>query len=78
MADVRIDKMTLKLSGLSKPDAERLARRIAGGLAELNFDARRERIVRVSARVRAQQTGDADAWADVVIAELVRALKGAI
>lgn len=34
MAAMKIDKLTLRLTGVSPSDAERLARRIADGLAQ--------------------------------------------
>jgi hypothetical protein len=73
MPDLRIDKLTLKLSGLNRQDAEGLAHRIAKGLAAASGPARK--IGGISSRVTAPKGGGKDALAEAVIADLLRSLE---
>ena len=78
MADIRIGKLTLKLSGLSRPDSELLARRIAEGLAASDLQGAPNKIGSISTRVTAPGAGRTDALAEAVIADLVRTLERGI
>jgi len=76
MPDLRIDKLTLKLSGLNRQDAERLAHRLAKGLAGAKLSGPSRKIGGISSRVTAPPKGSGqDALAEAVIADLIRSLE---
>jgi hypothetical protein len=75
MADLQIDKLTLKLSGLNRQDAERLAHRIAKGLAGAKLSGPSRKIGGISSRVTAPTGSGQDALAEAVIADLIRSLE---
>ena len=75
MPDLRIDKLTLKLSGLNRQDAERLAHSIAKGLAGAKLSGPSRKISGISSRVRAPKGSGQDALAEAVIEDLIRSLE---
>ena len=74
MADIRIEKLTLKLSGFNRQESERLARQITEGLAASEVRGTSRKVGGISRRVTAPESGGPDALAEAVVTDLVRSL----
>ena len=76
MADVTIDRLTLKLSGLSKADGQRLARRIAEGLVSASPPLEgMHSLDRLRIQVTAQTGRNIDLLAQQIVADVLRELE---
>jgi hypothetical protein len=76
MATIDIDRLTLKLSGLSEREGQRLARLIAEGLAQAdipNTAPRRLETLRVN--LTAPADGNVDRLSQQIVADVLRQLE---
>ncbi|HWB84000.1 MAG TPA: hypothetical protein VG675_07660 [Bryobacteraceae bacterium] len=78
MPDIRVGKLTLKLSGLNRQESELLARRIADGLAASAPSTPPRKIRTLSSRITAPQDVEPNALAEAVVTDLIRSLKRGI
>jgi hypothetical protein len=79
MAELKIDRLTLKLSGLSTSDGERLARRIAEGLGAANLsNEKSQRVGEMQVKVKADEKGDVDKLSEQIVAAVLRQLERTI
>jgi hypothetical protein len=76
MTELSVDRLTLKLSGLSQAQGGRLAQRIVEGLGGCELEARRSsEWGAIRKTVTAGTGGNVDALADQIVAEIVRSLE---
>jgi hypothetical protein len=76
MAELKIDRLTLNLSGLSTRDGERLARLIAEGLGTANLsNEKSHRVGEMQVRVEADGKGDVDKLSEQIVAAVLRQLE---
>ena len=72
MPDVSIERLTLKLSGLSREDGRRLAEQVAEGLAAVALPAGLALLEVDKVRVQAAAGAGVDQLAGRIVAEVVR------
>lgn len=78
MAEIVLDRLTLKLSGLSQRDGERLAQRVAENLAAATLPLEKPlHIDTLQVRLRARLEDGIDELATQIVAELLRQLERA-
>ena len=74
---IHIDRLTLRLSGLSEREGRRLAEGIAEGLEGTAVPtASSRRVANVPVTVRAEPGSSVDRLAEQIVAELLQQLKG--
>ncbi len=75
MTEIAIDRLTLKLSGLSRGDGERLARLVANGLgqASLSGGAAKE-VASMSISIRPEAGNNLNRLSDQIVSEILRQL----
>jgi microcystin degradation protein MlrC len=79
MADVKVRKLTLKLSGLDERDGQRLSREIAEGLAAADLEAvSSRRIGAIQKVVTGSPSDGVDRLAKQIVIELARSIERAI
>ena len=75
MTQIAIDRLTLKLSGLSQSEGERLARLVASGLGQalLSGEAANE-VAAMSVNVQSDAGNNLNRLSDQIVSEILRQL----
>ena len=75
MATIAIDRLSLKLSGLSQSDGERLARLVADGLAEASVsETSTHAVSAMSISVQSDAGSNLNRLSDQIVNEILRQL----
>ncbi len=75
MATIAIDRLSLKLSGLSQSDGERLARLVANGLAEASVsETSTHEVSAMSISVQSDAGSNLNRLSDQIVNEILRQL----
>lgn len=76
MSEIKIDRLTLNLSGLSAGEGERLARKIAAGLSAANLsNEKSHRVEKVQVNTKADEKADVDKLSEQIIASVLSQLE---
>lgn len=75
MSTLSIDRLSLRLSGLTESDGKHLAELIAEGLAGANIDAGAADRVSMESRAFVRPGSDVQGMAEEVVADLIRQLQ---
>jgi hypothetical protein len=75
MTAIAIDRLTLKLSGLSQSDGERLARLVANGLGQASLSgAAANEVAAMSVNVQSDAGNNLNRLSDQIVSEILRQL----
>ncbi len=75
MATIDIDRLTLKLSGLSEREGQRLARLIAAGLTQADVPNATSRLETLRVNLTAPADGNVDRLSQQIVADILRQLE---
>jgi len=75
MPEIQIDRLTLRLSGLSESDGRRLAELIGEGLAAAQFESRNEERGHIESRLTMRPGSDIRGMAEQAVADVIRQLQ---
>jgi hypothetical protein len=75
MPDIKIDRLALKLSGLSDSGARHLAMRVADGLAKADLNPRAAQQPNIGITITASDQPDPEKLADQVVREVIRQIE---
>ncbi|MBG1270882.1 hypothetical protein [Nostoc sp. WHI] len=74
MPELKIDRLTLKLSGISELEGQRLAKLITEGLANSNISSQAADIPNLKVNIPSRPNASVDWLAEQIVADILRQL----